>query len=1554
MPPARRRRPPKPPTRPSGAIEVLNVRVKIETDDEDHSNANWIHRKLGSRADESGTEGDSESATYGVDGLGIVPGARTGKNADGEAASLQILHMTEQRAESVRELLLRRVEEDEARLGASGAVEVQKSEVEIARERLASADLSGPIVRGRAEGLASGTAPRRMASAATVLDAISEQERHSARVAAKAAKALSEREEAERVLREKRMREDRLRRRVLEKGFDEEWTEKAIRANPEVGETKKHALERLSSILDWLCIRVPKDDMPEAFARLSETTNNVGSKTSLDVGATTVVNSATVSDTRVDDPYVVLLQRAMLGRLISMGFSRAESREALESAGWVEEDATFALLKALQPVGQTMQTGADIDAMKEERAEEAMALEAILDTSFKVEDEGKFWRIRVDLEEDANGVQWLPCELEVHFPTDSVYPAEAPLLVVRHEKLPLQVRRSVNATIAAQASAYMGEPAVYAMVVWLRENMPTILAERGILDDESKRVQIDEDETISDEFVLRGLGAHIKRTYERLDADKAKEEEAEAERRKRIEYFRAMMAEEQVRAEKEAEEPAEAKRLESREGDQEFGNVEDNSLEAKLARWEREHTHRLQAASTRATKVKKKIVPNAHKAQASTHEAHPAGSKPKAKLGWLANQVKKAGLDTSATADDDEEDALATATANVLAGVSSTRMEKESIAQKTEISRKLLELELAKEKSKEWRDMQKVRRKLPASELKSVVLESIEASSAAVISGATGCGKTTQVPQFIFEEAIRAGKGGETNIIITQPRRLSAIAVAERVANERCERIGDSVGYSIRLESRQSEKTRMLFCTTGILLRRLQTDPNLTGVSHVVVDEVHERDLLSDFLLVILRSLTARRKDFHLVAMSATVNAELFKNYFEGHLHTTCPVVEIPGRTFPVTEYRLEDAIEATGYVCEPDSEFALGVEPSRGGRVFKMPGAGGARGAALREAVEDSFERTAMSEVRQETRDMYPEYSETTWKSLQTIDEEKINYELMESLVALIADEYEEGAILIFLPGMAEIRTLHDQLRANLEDVEKRFLLIPLHSTLSSEEQRLTFSRPPPGVRKVVMATNIAETSITIEDVVFVIDSGRVRETQYDPVTRMSALVTSWCSKASSRQRRGRAGRVREGYCFHMYSTKTEATVLEDFTTPEILRTPLDALCLQIKILGLGDIRKFLSMAIEPPPEDAIASALKSLYELDAVDSKDELTALGHHLAELPVDARLGKMMLYGAMFSCLDPVLTIAAGVGFRSPFMAPMDKRDEADAAKRKIAADASDHLTLVRAYAGWVHARAKGRGFERDYLSKLFLSGQTLKQISEMRQQYTELLDQIGFLRSGAGVLGDAPSPVLAPKVTTKGRRHRLESALSEASVNAGNEALVRAVICAGLYPNVACASAQAKTDDSRARSRYPSSSVTVRTKHDSDVHLHPTSVCYGLNRFDSPFLLYHEKVRTTKVYLRDATAVGSYPLLLFGGKIKIDHERSKASCDGWIHFKSAPRVAVLFKHLRAELDALLMEKIASPDMDISHRLDVVRAIVEVLESESESALEATAMDDASKE
>ena len=774
---------------------------------------------------------------------------------------------------------------------------------------------------------------------------------------------------------------------------------------------------------------------------------------------------------------------------------------------------------------------------------------------------------------------------------------------------------------------------------------------------------------------------------------------------------------------------------------------------------------------------------------------------------------------------------------------------------------------------------------------------------------------------------------------------------------------------------------------------------------------------------MILRRLAARRDDFRLVAMSATVNAELFQSYFEKVVPGSCGCVEIPGRTFPVAEYRLEDAIEATGYVCEPESEFALGAEPSRGGRggrVFGALSGGGARGAAARAATLESLQRTQdCGDVTDETRAMYPGYADTTLKCLQTVDEEKINFELIELLVALIADEYEEGAILIFLPGMAEIRGLHERLLGTLDDVERRFLLIPLHSTLSSEEQRLTFSKPPRGVRKVVMATNIAETSITIDDVVFVIDAGRVRETQYDPVSRMSSLVTAWCSRASSRQRRGRAGRVREGYCFHLYSSARESR-LADFTTPEILRTPLDALCLQIKVLRLGDVREFLAQAIEPPPEGAIASALRSLMELDAVDAADELTPLGHHLAELPVDARLGKMMLYGAMFGCLDPVLTIAASVGFRSPFLAPMEKRDEADEAKRKLAGHGatSDHLTLVRAYAGWIRAKSRGRAHERDFLAKAFLSAQTLRQISEMRQQYVELLDQIGFLRSGAGLLGgkadereteggetktekadereteggetkterdeatgnapsttssDAgaiassassnlaataapfvPKPRLVPPsrdakpvVGRRGRAAAAEAALLAASVNAGNEPLVRAVICAGLFPNVALVEGRGGAG-SRPGGSGAQSKVVVRTKGDGEVSLHPTSVCFGLPSFEHRFLLFHEKVKTTKVYVRDATMVGPYPLLLFGGKVKVDHERASALCDGWIRFRAAPRVAVLFKALRAELDGLLMQKIATPELNIAEKSgELVETIVELLESERAVVAEARA-------
>ena len=1070
----------------------------------------------------------------------------------------------------------------------------------------------------------------------------------------------------------------------------------------------------------------------------------------------------------------------------------------------------------------------------------------------------------------------------------------------------------------------------------------------------------------------------------------------------------------------------------------------------------REGTAKGRREKLRATFAAEKIrasrgaTPHHHPAAAAgpstgaVENAAAGGSGARAKTSWLSKHVERLGLrdvderdgvaeDASAAPDDEVARAAAASFAfGAAASTAASELQKTeaeeaerlafSLASIRAVSERLLRDERRKASDPAWTAMKKKRADLPAFAFRAAVTSVVAKCRSCVVSGATGCGKTTQVPQFILEDAIAANRGGECSIIITQPRRLSAIAVAERVAAERRERVGGVVGYSIRLESRQSKDTRLLFCTTGILLRRLQSDPDLAGVSHVVVDEVHERDLLSDFLLVVLRDLAERREDFTLVAMSATVNASLFKTYFEAVVPGECGCVEIPGRTFPVAEYRLEDAIEATGYVCDPDGEYALGSAAANGGRgprrTFNPLSGGGDKGGGsnkkARAELKASLERGASETIADETRALYPGYSESTMRCLQTLDESVVNLELIGDLVALIADEYEEGAILIFLPGMAEIRGCHERLLGTLEDVHERFVLIPLHSTLSSEEQRLTFSKPPAGVRKVVMATNIAETSVTIDDVVFVVDAGRVRETRYDPVTRMSSLVTAWCSRASSRQRRGRAGRVREGYCFHLYSTKTEQSELADFTTPEIMRTPLDALCLQIKCLKLGDVRAFLKRAIEPPPEAAVDAALRSLAELDAMDASDELTPLGHHLADLPVDARLGKMMLYGAVFGCLDPVLTIAAGVGFRSPFLSPMDRREEADEARRKLAGAGatSDHLALVRAYAGWIRARERGRGFERDFLAKAFLSAQTLRQISEMRQQYADLLDQIGFLRTGAGALGKkkeppkteaeasaspepktgpdpttGPSlaadaapftpgrkPIPAPKAaaanssaaapsraaaTPRGaaaapapplaplsRRAEKAEALRLASANAGDEPLVRAVICAGMFPNVALVEPRASSLDAagrggggRGRGRGQQSKVAVRTRGDGEVALHPTSVCAGVSAFRHPFLVFHEKVKTAKVYVRDATMVGAYPLLLFGGKIKVDHARSSATCDGWIRLRAAPRVAVLFKSLRAELDALLMRKIADPSLDVSEQGGaLVRTVVELLESE----------------
>ena len=291
-------------------------------------------------------------------------------------------------------------------------------------------------------------------------------------------------------------------------------------------------------------------------------------------------------------------------------------------------------------------------------------------------------------------------------------------------------------------------------------------------------------------------------------------------------------------------------------------------------------------------------------------------------------------------------------------------------------------------------------------------------------------------------------------------------------------------------------------------------------------------------------------------------------------------------------------------------------------------------------------------------------------------------------------------GAILVFLPGWDEIIRLKDKLENSpIFGAASKYALLPLHSMVAPAEQRRVFVRPPPGVRKIVMATNIAETAITIDDVVCVIDSGRLKEKSYDAYTGVSTLQSAWISKASERQRRGRAGRCQPGVAFHMYS-RQRSEALAEFQLPEIKRSPLDEMGLQVKLLETRDhavsIPAFLAKAVEPPVPQAVVAAVTLLEDIGALDASERLTSLGRHLASLPLPPALGKMLLYAVLYGCLDPVLTVACCMAYRDPWVLPaaMGARRDAQLFRAQLSTDSggsSDHLATVLAYNKWKEAR-----------------------------------------------------------------------------------------------------------------------------------------------------------------------------------------------------------------------------------------------------------------------
>ncbi|XDV53947.1 hypothetical protein PO909_022338 [Leuciscus waleckii] len=805
------------------------------------------------------------------------------------------------------------------------------------------------------------------------------------------------------------------------------------------------------------------------------------------------------------------------------------------------------------------------------------------------------------------------------------------------------------------------------------------------------------------------------------------------------------------------------------------------------------------------------------------------------------------------------------------------------------------------------------REQLPVFQHREKVLEALRRHRVLVIAGETGSGKSTQIPQFILEELLAAGEAAQPcNVVVTQPRRISATSLASRVSQELGSEDGPGgknslCGYQIRMENRSGDATRLLYCTTGVLLRKLQQDRLLSSLTHIIVDEVHERSVQSDFLLTILKDVVHKRADLRLILMSATVDCQKFANYFN-----RCPVVTIPGRTFPVEVFHLEDIVEETGYVLEQDSEYSQKFVEEEDEVSISIAQKGGKTIQHQELIVRDSGSGW----------DLGPEldhFSSRTRHVLQYMNPNKINMDLILDLLAYLDKSPQfrdvDGAVLVFLPGLAHIQQLHDLLTTDKRFSSKnRYKLVALHSSLSSQDQSSAFTVPPPGVRKIVLSTNIAETGVTIPDVVFVIDTGKTKENRYHESSQMSSLVETFVSKASALQRQGRAGRVREGYCFRLYP-KFRFESFIAYSIPEILRVPLEELCLHIMKCDYGSPEDFLCRALDAPQPQAVCNAVSLLRKINACQQDSHtLTPLGHHLAALPVNVKIGKMLIFGAIFGCLEPIATIAAAMSEKSPFATPMSRKEEANLAKAALAVVNSDHMTIYNAYLGWKSSRGEGTRAEMVYCRRHFLNRTALMTIEDVKKELIRMVEQAGFTAS-------------KPSRTPRSRPSAEPKALG--SLSKQDVSVLNAVLTAGLYDSVGRILYTPSVD---VQDRL----VCVVETAQGKAHVHPSSV----NRFlqTHGWLLFQEKVKYSKVFLRDTTLICPLSLLLFGGDIDVQHRERLISLDGWIHFQAPVRIGVIFKHLRKLMDSLLERKLANPKMNLEDE-KTIQIITELIKSEN---------------
>ena len=673
--------------------------------------------------------------------------------------------------------------------------------------------------------------------------------------------------------------------------------------------------------------------------------------------------------------------------------------------------------------------------------------------------------------------------------------------------------------------------------------------------------------------------------------------------------------------------------------------------------------------------------------------------------------------------------------------------------------------------------MRSSRSLLPVYSRAADILSHIQNNEVTICMADTGSGKTTQIPQLILDDYIARGEGASCNIICTQPRRLAAISVAERVARERGEKTGvGSIGYQVRFEAKFPEPHGSItYCTTGIFLKRMQSALQDNGsrsylddVTHVVVDEVHERDVDTDLLLVVLKRLLADRKlkgkPLKVVLMSATIDPTLFQQYFSDEQGRPSKFIDVPGRYFPVEQHFLDDFI--SDLTSDPHAPAVLADESVS---KYLRRELGSDISPALSGYLQPASAKHLNTEI-EGTRE----------------DDLELPYPLIALIICHVLQKSDDGHVLVFLPGWDEIQALNRQLQERrlslpLHD-PSRYSIHLLHSSIPVAEQQIIFDPPPVGVRRIIIATNIAETSVTIPDVVYVVDTAKVKEKRYDPTRHMSSLVSAWVGLSNLKQRAGRAGRHRPGEYYGILGRR-RLEGLHPYQIVEMKRVDLTNVVMHVKALDFPGmaVEDVLAAAIEPPAPDRIKAAMSDLQMVGAIDNAQNLTPLGRVLLQLPVDVQVGRLVLYGSFFRCLDQALTLAALMTNREPFVSPMHLKAEAGAAKNSWTPTEfrSDALAALRAYNAWWSMQSRGEYVSANrFCSDNFLSKPTLLMVDRIKKQLLTSLQHAGVLDVSAG-----------ENVELWGRGREV-TVPAKLNVNGDSQPLLAALIAIALQPKFA--------------------------------------------------------------------------------------------------------------------------------------------------------------------